>query len=107
MADTKDKLFDKAKVAVRSTFDDVELDSELNDLILSARDDLRVFGLIDKAKSSNEDDSNLITQAVLLYVKSRWGYDNPDAERFGALYDELKNKLSVSTQFLQGDVYEI
>lgn len=107
MADTKDKLFDKAKVAVRSTFDDIELDSELNDLILSARDDLRVFGLIDKAKSSNEDDSNLITQAILLYVKSRWGYDNPDAERFGALYDELKNKLSVSTQFLQGDAYEI
>ncbi|MGH2326530.1 phage head-tail connector protein [Leuconostoc lactis] len=107
MADTKDKLFDKAKVAVRSTFDDVELDSELNDLILSARDDLRVFGLIDKAKSSNEDDSNLITQAILLYVKSRWGYDNPDAERFGALYDELKNKLSVSTQFLQGEAYEI
>lgn len=107
MADTKDKLFDKAKVAVRSTFDDVELDSELNDLILSARDDLRVFGLIDKAKSSSEDDSNLITQAVLLYVKAHWGYDNPDAERFGALYNELKNKLSVSTQFLQGDAYEI
>lgn len=107
MADTKDKLFDKAKVAVRSTFDDVELDSELNDLILSARDDLRVFGLIDKAKSSDEDDSSLVTQAILLYVKSRLGYDNPDAERFGALYDELKNKLSVSTQFLQGDAYEI
>ena len=107
MADTKDKLFDKAKVAVRSTFDDVELDNELNDLIVAARDDLRIFGLVDKAKPSDEDDSSLVTQAILLYVKSRWGYDNPDAERFGALYDELKNKLSVSTQFLQGDAYEI
>lgn len=107
MADTKDKLFDKAKVAVRSTFDDVELDNELNDLIVAARDDLRVFGLIDKAKSSNEDDSNLITQAILLYVKANWGYDNPDAERFGVLYQQLKDKLSVSTQYLQGADYEV
>lgn len=107
MADTKDKLFDKAKVAVRSTFDDVELDNELNDLIVAARDDLRVFGLVDKAHSSYGDDSSLVTQAVLLYVKAHWGYDNPDAERFGALYDELKNKLSVSSQFLQGEAYEI
>lgn len=107
MADNKDPLFDKAKVAVRSTFDDDALDTELNDLIVAARDDLRVFGLVDKAKVSNDEDSSLITQAILLYVKAYWGYDNPDAERFEALYRELKDKLSVSTQFLQGDQYEI
>lgn len=107
MADNKDPLFDKAKVAVRSTFDDDALDAELNDLIVAARDDLRVFGLVDKAQVSDAEDSSLITQAILLYVKSYWGYDNPDAERFEALYRELKDKLSVSTQFLQGDQYEI
>ncbi|CUW10535.1 hypothetical protein C122C_0815 [Leuconostoc gelidum subsp. gasicomitatum] len=103
----KDKLFQKAKVAVRSTFDDEELDMELNDLIIAARDDLRVFGLVEKAKSSETVDSSLITQAILLYVKANWGYDNPDAARFGTLYQQLKDKLSVSTQFLQGDAYEI
>lgn len=99
-----DELFNKAKVAVRSTVVDDELDTELNDLILAARADLKLFGLIDKA---NVSDNPLITQAILLYVKAHWGYDNPDAERFGALYQQLKDKLSVSTQYLQGADYEV
>ncbi|CUR63453.1 hypothetical protein [Leuconostoc gasicomitatum] len=103
----KDKLFDKAKVAVRSTFDDEELDMELNDLIIAARDDLRVFGLVEKAKLSDTVDSSLITQAILLYVKANWGYDNPDAQRFGELYQQLKDKLSFSTQYFTGGDYEI
>jgi len=103
MDETKDSLFDKAKVAVRSTIVDDELDTELNDLILSARADLKLFGLVDKA----DTDETLITQAVLLYVKAHWGYDNPDADRFGLLYQQLKDKLSVSTQFAQGTVYEV
>lgn len=103
----KDKLFDKAKVAVRSTLVDEELDAELNDLILAARDDLRLFGLVDRAGESSEDDTSLIVQAVLLYVKANWGYDNPDAQRFGELYQQLKDKLSVSTQYFTGGNYEI
>ena len=104
MAEEKDSLFGKAKVAVRSTVVDDELDTELNDLILAARADLKIFGLVDK---SDSNDNALITQAVLLYVKANWGYDNPDAERFGALYQQLKDKLSVSTQYLQGADYEV
>lgn len=105
--ENKDKLFEKAKVAVRSTFVDEELDIELNDLILAARDDLRMFGLVENAQASSSDDASLIVQAILLYVKANWGYDNPDAQRFGELYQQLKDKLSVSTQYFTGASYEI
>lgn len=101
----RDELFPRVKVAVRSTINDPELDQELDDLILAARNDLTLNGLV----SSEFADANpaLMRQAIILYVKGHWGYDNPDAQKFVDTYEDLKKSMSLHSQYDQGDADEV
>lgn len=91
-----DELLKKVKVALRLTIEDEELDDEINALILAARDDLRTNGIVDDDFANTQ--LNLTEQAIKLYVKGHWGYDNPDASRFLELYETLVDRLSVHSQ---------
>lgn len=97
-----DKLFKRVKTALRVTIEDDQLDTEINDLITSARADLSVNGTLKfKESSSNEA---LIIQAVILYVKGNWGYDNPDSQALLTSYDLLKNKLALASQYRESGI---
>lgn len=94
-----DELLSKVKVALRTTVDDVDLDNEINDLIIAARTDLNILGLVETTWAAKLENKSLVEMAIILYVKSHWGYDNPDADRQLSLYNDLKAELSVHSRF--------
>ncbi|WP_433322464.1 phage head-tail connector protein [Weissella tructae] len=92
-----DKLLPKIKIALRTTVDDDELDAEILGLINSGLADLEILGTVSKQFMDQQE--YLITTAVTMYVKSLWGYDNPDAERQMNVYENIKTQLSIHSQF--------
>lgn len=73
------------------------LDSEIIDLIEAARADLMLGGII-ASKVENENDA-LIRRAVFLYVKSEFGLDNADADKYRNSYEMLKRHLQLSDEY--------
>lgn len=92
-----DELLGKVKIALRTTAEDESLNEEINGLILAARADLKVNGVVSDSFATTQRD--LVEQAIKLYVKANWGYDNPDAERQLATYELLKTNLSIHSQY--------
>lgn len=65
-------------------------DTEINDLIESAKLDLKISGIV------NVDETDpLIIQAIKTYCKANFALDNKDSERYQASYDSLKQHLSL------------
>jgi uncharacterized phage protein (predicted DNA packaging) len=78
-----------------------DLDTEINDLIEAAKADLILSGV---SKYKVVDTEPLIKQAIILYCKAHFGYDDPKiAERFEQSYISLKHHLTLSTEYTSGD----
>lgn len=86
---------DDVKVALRVTVTD--FDAELSDLIDAAKTDLALSGVAPAALAGEPDP--LIKRAIILYCKSEFGLDNPDAERYMASYRSLETHLALSTEY--------
>ena len=76
-------------------------DSELEDLINAARADLVLGGVL-PAKAEDEQDP-LIMRAVATYVKSEFGLDNDDSEKYRASYKEQRNGLALSDSYIASE----
>ena len=89
------------KDALRVSGDD--LDTEINDLIEAAKADLILSGV---SKYKVVDTEPLIKQAIILYCKAHFGYDDPKiAERFEQSYTSLKHHLTLSAEYTtEGDI---
>jgi uncharacterized phage protein (predicted DNA packaging) len=72
-------------------------DTEINDLIASARQDLILSGVT--SEKANLDNDPLIKRAVSTYVKANFGWDNPDAARLNTSFEMLKQHLSLSQEY--------
>lgn len=86
-------LLEQVKTALRlsnSAFDD-----EIMGLIDAAVADLRMGGVY----FVDGHNDPLINRAIIVYAKSNFGYDNPDADRFFQSYLMLKQHLSLSSDF--------
>ncbi|GAK31984.1 putative phage DNA-packaging protein B [Weissella oryzae SG25] len=94
---TPESLLSSVKVALRTTTLDEDLDAEILMLIKSAMSDLKVNGIVSDRFILAEKD--LVTNAIILYVKAHWGYDNPDAARQLSTYELLKTNLSIHSQY--------
>lgn len=92
-------LIDDIKVAVRLSSNDEGLVGELEDLMGAALLDLKTSGIREEFLDPNQDLDLLIKAAVKLYVKTNWGFDNPDSEKFRAAYFELKAQLALTTEY--------
>lgn len=93
--ENKSVLLDKCKMYIRKFKKDA-LDEEVQDLIDSAKADLKLSGVI------NQDETDpLIIQAVKCYVKSHYGYENKEAERFEQSYLSLKTHLSLCSEYTE------
>ncbi len=84
-------MLDKVKLALRITTN--AFDSELNDLIEAAYDDLGIAGVI-----NTENETPLIVRAVITYCRCNFG--QPDEyDRLKASYDEQKAQLSMNSDY--------
>lgn len=97
----EDELLNRVKTALRVTVKDTDLDDEINSLILAARADLKVNGIVSDVFAESQKD--LIEQAIKIYCKAHFGFDNPDAPRLLQSYDNLVNQLSVHSQLLESE----
>jgi hypothetical protein len=96
-----DEMLGKVKVVLGFTIKDADIDEAVNGLILAARADLKINGIVsdDFVKEQND----LIEQAIKIYCKANWGFDNPDAPRLQESYDNLVNHLSVHSQLSESE----
>lgn len=84
-------MLEKVKLALRITT--TAFDSELNDLIDSAKLDLGIAGVV----IPSEIDA-IVTRAIITYCKIHFG-EPDDYDRLKASYDEQKAQLSMATGY--------
>jgi hypothetical protein len=85
-------LFTDIKAILRIS--NTAYDAEITDLILSAKADLGICGLLE----TSEIDP-LIKRAITLYCKANFGFDNSDSAKLQQSYEMLRNHLSLSTDY--------
>lgn len=90
-------MIESVKGALRVTSNDPLIIEEIEDLISSARMDLIQSGV--SSEIANKDDDPLIKRAIIIYAKSNYGIDNPDADRFQDSYNMLKQHLSLAGDY--------
>lgn len=90
-------LLDEVKVALCVTSD--AFDTEIQGLIEAAKRDLNRVG-VDEALV---DSDPLAKMAVVLFAKSRFGYDNSDASRFEDAYRQTVVDILNSPTSYGGD----
>lgn len=86
-----DNLLEKVKLSLRVVTDD--FDDEINTLILSAKKDLGIAGVV----LPSEIDS-IVTLAIITYCKMNFGAPE-EYERLKRSYDEQKAQLSMATGY--------
>ena len=84
-------MLDKVKLALRITTD--AFDSQLTDLIDSAKKDLAIAGVV-----VPEEFDALVGQAVVTYVMLHFGQPD-DHDRLKSSYDEQKAQLMTATGY--------
>ena len=89
-------ILDDVKVALRIAATTTDFDTEIQDLINAAIEDLKMAGV---ATDKAVDTDPLIKRAITVYCKSHFGYDNPDASRFWRSYESLKMHLTLSADY--------
>lgn len=82
-------MLDEVKAALRITESD--FDKEIEGLIEAAKGDLETSGV-----ASSNLEKPLSKQAIILYCKSLFGYDNSDANRFMEAYEHIKKKIAIT-----------
>jgi uncharacterized phage protein (predicted DNA packaging) len=90
-------MLETVKDALRVSGND--LDTEIQDLIDAAKADLVLSGVI---KDKVEDTDPLIKRAIIVYCKAHFGYDDM-GERFEKSYVSLKQHLTLSAEYTEGD----
>ena len=88
-------MLDDVKVSLRIAH--TATDTEINDLIASARQDLILAGVTATKANSNTDP--LVKRAIVTYAKAHYGMDNPDHDRLVLAYEKLKTHLTLSGDY--------
>jgi hypothetical protein len=86
------ELFESVKKSLRIT--NTAYDTEISDLILAAKSDLALSGLL----VISETDA-IIKRAITIYCKANFGWGNPEAEKLQQSYEMLRNHLCQSIDY--------
>jgi hypothetical protein len=89
-------ILDDAKKYLRIGTSQTAFDTEIQDLINSAKSDLTLSGVL---STNVEETDSLIRRAVFVYVKSHFGWDNPDSDKLMESYNSLKKHLTQSQEY--------
>lgn len=95
MAD--DQIIASCKDALRIPPDVADYDSEIADLVFSARAALRAGGV--SARKIDKADDGAINLAIKVFVKANFGMDNPDSEKLQESFDHLVTMLKGSSEY--------
>jgi hypothetical protein len=87
-------LIDDVKKNLRIT--NTVHDTEIADLILSAKADMGLSGLLSEHVL---DTDALIKRGIILYCKANFGLDNTDSEKYQKSYEMLRNHMSLSADY--------
>jgi len=87
-------LLDDVKTVLRVTT--TALDTEINDLIDTAKADLGLAGVVSEKIL---DTYPLIKRAINVYCKANFGWGNPDSEKLMKSYEMIKGQLSLSSEY--------
>lgn len=90
-------MLEDVKTALRIS--NSAFNSEVEDLIEAAREDLKLSGVSSEKVALDTDP--LIKRAIVTYCKANFGYDNPDAIRFQDSYVMLKQHLSLAGDYIE------
>lgn len=71
-------------------------DTEINNLISSAQEDLKIFSIVPEKVV---DTDPLVRNAIITYVKAQFGWDNPDAEKLMTSYESQKSALALVRKY--------
>jgi hypothetical protein len=71
-------------------------DTEINNLISSAQEDLKIFSIVPEKVV---DTDPLVRNAIITYVKAQFGWDNPDAEKLMTSYESQKAALALVRKY--------
>lgn len=82
-------MLEEIKLCLRIT--STAFDNEIIALIEACKCDLETSGV-----ASSYFDKPLCKQAITLYCKAFFGFDNPDAEKYNQAYEHIKKKVAIS-----------
>lgn len=85
-------MLEEVKSALRIS--NTAYDKEIKDLIDACKIDLVTSGVA-SSYFSKDTFGALIKQAIILYCKAQFGFDNQDATRLNESYELLKQKLVI------------
>lgn len=68
-------------------------DEEVNNLIKSAILEMQRVGIV------YDENNEMIQQAVIQFCKSRFGYDNKEADRFERNFNDMVKAMSLSGDY--------
>jgi len=88
-------LIKNVKLALRIKSD--ALNDEINGLINAATADLQLAGI--KTPDDPKNNDPLIERAIIMYAKAHFGLDNKDSQKYVALYDNLKERLTLACKY--------
>ena len=71
-------------------------DTEINNLISAAEEDLKIFSIVPEKVV---DTDPLVRNAIITYVKAQFGWDNPDAEKLMTSYESQKSALALVRKY--------
>lgn len=97
----KEEVLAHIKSVNRITTDDVGINGEIENLIESALVDLNMSGI--RKEFCDYPLEPIIVRAIGLYVKSQFGFDNPESEKIMSSYLSLEKHLSLSNEYGGGD----
>lgn len=89
-------MLDKVKLALRINND--AYDSEITSLINACKRELELVGI---ASSNFYTSDYMITQAIILYCKANFGFDNSEADRYQKAYESLKSFLTLCPEYTE------
>ena len=89
-------MLKSCKKALRISSSNVAFDDEIQDLIIAAKRDLNITGII-----YIEEKDPLIKQDIIMYCKANFGLDNKDSEKYKNTYEILKNRLSLCGEYIE------
>lgn len=90
-------MLNKVKLALR--INNNAYDKEITDLINACKKELELVGIAFSDLDANDE---MITQAIILYCKANFGFDNNESQRFMESYNSLKAFMCTNQYYIGG-----
>lgn len=95
LKDISPKYLKELKDSVRIVSSSVE--NEIINLAMAARLDLALAGITNQ--KINDENDYLVKNAIINYLRSEFGLDNKDSEKYRNSYNMIRDKMAISQEY--------